>query len=299
MKVFITGGTGFLGKYVVKELRARGHRVMILSRNGDKGRHEKGAEFLKGSMSDVRKWEKKLKAFKPDAAIHLAWEGLPSQDFDVSMGNLIGGLNCIRALGTAGCKTIVIAGSDQEYGHTGKKAKETDLTKPYNLLFSTKVALYWLGSKIAEQAGMNLVWARMFFIYGAGQRSGALIPYLVNSLRVGGKPEIRNPYGANDFVYIEDVARALVMLATRKPKSKNEIYNVGSGKLTPTATIINNVYAFFKQPKPVFPKQDPKRPAMWKGCYADISKIKKDYGWKPKMSLENGIKKMVGELMKQ
>jgi nucleoside-diphosphate-sugar epimerase len=295
MKVFVTGGTGFLGRYVVAELRKRGHRVLILSRQS---RRERGVKFVKGGIADVNKWKGKLKSFKPDAAIHLAWEGLPSQDFEVGMENLIGGLNCFRALGEAGCKTIVVAGSDQEYGHTGKKVKETSPVKPYNLLFSTKVAMYWLGSKIAQQSNMNFIWARIFFLYGAGQRSGALIPYLVSSLRSGGRPEIRNPYGANDFIYIEDAARALVMLATRTPKTPNEIYNIGSGTLTPTAKIIGAVYSLFGQPKPVFPKYDKRRPPAWTGVYADIGKIKKDYGWRPTVGLEKGIKKTVGELMK-
>lgn len=295
MKIFITGGTGFLGRYVVRELSRRGHHLMLLSRQR---RHERGVEFIKGDMSDVSKWGKKLKVFKPDAAIHLAWEGLPSQDFDVSMKNLTGGLECIRALGEAGCKTIVVAGSDQEYGHTGKKVKETSPVQPYNLLFSTKVALYWLGSKIAQQYNMNFIWGRMFFIYGAGQRSGALIPYLVSSLRSGGSPEIRNPYGANDFVYVADVARAIALLTTQKSKSSNEIYNIGSGQLTSITTVIKTVYGIFKKPLPAFLPIS-KRPSTWKGAYADISKIKRDYGWSPTVDMKTGITKMVKELMKK
>jgi len=293
MRIFITGGTGFVGKYIVKELRKGGHELLLLSRVNR--RSEVGIHYLRGDISDVSKWEKKLKIFKPQAAVHLAWEGLPSQEFDVTVKNLVGGLNCVRALGEAGCKMVVVAGSDQEYGHTGKKANENSPTKPYNMLFAGKTSLYWLAAKIAEQHKMNFIWARMFFIYGAGQRSGALIPYMVSSLKKGEKPEIRNPYGANDFIYIEDLARAVALLTTRKPKSGNEIYNIGSGKLTPTSKIIENVYKNFGLSAPKFSK-NPNGPATWKGCYADISKIKKDYGWKPRLSLEEGIKKMVTQL---
>lgn len=293
MRIFVTGGTGFLGKYVVNELHKKGHHVLVLSRTSHR---QPGVEFLKGDMSDVSKWKKKLKLFKPDSAIHLAWEGLPSQAIDVSMKNIFGGMECIRALGEAGCKTIVVAGSDQEYGHSGKKMKEDSLVKPYNLLFSSKVALYWLGSKLAEQYKMNFVWARIFFLYGAGQRPGALIPYLTTSLYGGAEPEIRNPHGANDFVYVQDAAEALVLLATKKAKASNAIYNIASGVLTPTATIISHVYASFKKKPPRFSK-NPNGPATWVGAYADISKIKKDFGWKPKVGLEAGIKKTVKEII--
>jgi nucleoside-diphosphate-sugar epimerase len=293
MRIFITGGTGFVGKYIVDELRRGGHELLLLSRSAH--RRQPGLQFLKGDISDVSTWGKKLKMFKPEAAIHLAWEGLPSQEFDITVKNLVGGLNCIRALGEAGCRTVVVAGSDQEYGHTGKKANEKSLTKPYNMLFAGKTSLYWLGAKIAEQYQMNFIWARMFFIYGAGQRSGALIPYMVSSLKKGEDPDIRNPYGANDFIYIEDLARAVALLTTRKPKSQNEIYNIGSGKLTTTSKIIQNVYKNFGLVAPKFSK-NPSGPATWKGCYADIAKMKKDYGWKPQVSLEEGIKKMVNQL---
>jgi len=295
MRIFITGGTGFLGKYVVSELRKRGHRILLLSREAYP--HRAGVTLLKGDIANPRRWKGRLKAFKPEAAILLAWEGIPSQDLDLNLRNLVGSLECIRAVGEAGCKTIVVTGSDQEYGHTGRKMKETDPTRPYNLLFSTKTALYWLGSKVAEQYKTNFIWSRIFFVYGPGQRSGALIPYLVNSLRNGEKPEIRNPYGANDFIYIEDVARALVLLATRKPKSANEIYNIGSGRLTPTIDIIRAVYSMFDYPVPRFSSTS-ERPPKWRGAYANIDKIKKDYNWKPTVGITEGVTTVVKNLLK-
>lgn len=295
MKVFITGGTGFLGGQVVEELKKRGHHLLLLSRT-DRGKRGEGPSFVRGDFSNSDQWKNKVKSFKPDIGIHFAWEKIPNADFDVCMNNLVGGLNCLRAMGEAGCKTVLMAGSDQEYGHSGKIANEQLPPKPYNLLYSTKVAQYYLASKIAEQYQINLIWTRIFFMYGPGQRSGALIPYLTSSLTANVEPEIRNPHGANDFIHVEDVARAIRMLIEHKPKSKNEIYNIGSGKLIPTKEIIKNVYAFFKKPLPNFSN---KKFNTWVGAYADIKKIKEDIGWEPKVSLEEGIKKTIKELLKK
>lgn len=295
MRIFITGGTGFLGRHLVEELKKKKHELLVLSRTG-KNKKGEAPVFLKGDFSDSEKWKNKLKAFKPDVGIHLAWERIPNFDFDVCMNNLVGGLNCLRAMGEAGCKTVLMAGSDQEYGHTGKIANEKHQPKPYNLLYSTKVAQYQLASKIAEQFQMNLIWARIFFLYGPGQRSGALIPYLTSSLHARIKPEIRNPHGANDFVHIDDVVRAIRMLIEKKPKSNNEIYNIGSSRLISTKEVIRNVYAFFNASMPDFPLSNLK---TWLGAYADIKKIKEDVGWEPKVSLEEGIKKTIKELIKK
>lgn len=289
MRIFITGGTGFLGKYLVRELRRSGHALFLLSRAA---RSESGIRYIKGDMSNVSAWEKKLKAFKPDIAIHLAWEGIPKSDEETCVKNLVGSLNCLRACGEAGAKTALVAGSDQEYGQTGKKVNEKSPQKPHNMLFAAKAAIYLMGSKIAEQYNMNFMWTRIFFVYGPGQRSGSLIPYLTSSLRAGNIPEIKNPYGANDFIYIDDVVRALRMLVEQKPKSPNEIYNIGSGKLTPTANVIKEVFRFFKKPAPSFPPRAKTQMAL-KGSYADISKIKKDIGWKPTTSIQTGVKETI------
>lgn len=296
MRIFITGGTGFLGKHLVRELRKGGHKLVLLSRESRQA--VKGIAYLRGDIGDVAAWGKKLKAFKPDAAVHLAWEGIPKTDIETCTKNVTGGLACLRAFGEAGCKTVLVAGSDQEYGQTGKKKNENAPLKPHNLLFAAKVALYEMGVKIAEQYQMNFIWTRIFFVYGPGQRSKALIPYLEDSFRNGVLPEIKNPYGANDFIYIDDVVRALRMLIGRKPEHSSEIYNIGSGKLTPTAEVIRTVFAFFKRPKPSFPPKAPTQMVL-KGSYADISKIKRDIGWKPKISLQSGIVKMLRELGRQ
>ncbi|OGZ53126.1 MAG: hypothetical protein A3B25_03250 [Candidatus Ryanbacteria bacterium RIFCSPLOWO2_01_FULL_48_26] len=295
MRIFITGGTGFLGNHVVRELKAKGHDLLLLSRVA---RSRDGVRCVVGNMANVSAWEKELKVFKPEIAIHLAWEDIPKNDKETCVKNLVGGLNCLRAFGEAGCETVLVAGSDQEYGQTGKKKNEKSPLKPHNMLFAAKAALYLMGTQIAEQYKMNFLWARIFFVYGPGQRSKALIPYLANSLRAGAVPEIKNPYGANDFIYIDDVVRAIRMLVGRKPKSSNEIYNIGSGKLTPTAEVIREVFSFFKKPVPFFPPKA-KMQVVLKGSYADIAKIKKDTGWKPKVSVKTGIIKMLSELMKQ
>ena len=150
-------------------LKKHGHELLLLSREK---RKEAGIKCAVGDLSHVEAWEKALRSFKPDVALHLAWEGIPSADFDVNLKNLENGARLFRALGEAHCKTIVVGGSGHEYGEAGKQVNEKTPLNPFNMLYGAKVGLYWFGSKVTEHYHMNLVWARLLFIYGS-RASGA------------------------------------------------------------------------------------------------------------------------------
>ena len=115
-------------------------------------------------------------------------------------------------------------------------------------------------------------------VYGPGQRPGALIPSLIESMRRGAKSEIKNPRGGNDFIYVDDVARALAMIIKKRIRSRNAIYNIGSGRLTGVGRITNEVYG-----------RKGRAPRKVHGFWADISKIRREIGWRPEISIAKGI----------
>lgn len=292
MRIFITGGTGFLGKPLVKELLAGKHELLILKRKDEKTPKEFSnarIKFIAGDLENIHKLLPKIKKFKPDVGIHLAWEGIPNADLELNLKNLNGGLSCLQTLAKADVKKVFVAGSCHEYGEPGKEVNETSPLNPFNALYAAKAALYFLGSKIAESNNMQLIWGRIGFVYGQGQRKASLIPYLLNSIQKNEKPILRNPKGGNDFIYVDDVANAIAMLIKKNNLGRNEIFNIGFGKLTGVMQIVKIIYRQAKLPVPKHLK-DVKRP---EGFWMDISKIKREIGWRPKISIEAGIKKIM------
>lgn len=306
MKIFITGGTGFLGKPLIKKLLSEGHQILLLKRREEKIPKEflgfkSRVRFIAGNLENINKLLPKIKNFKPEVGIHLAWEGIPSADLKLNLRNLKGGLNCFETLAKAGVKRIFVAGSCHEYGeprnvhkdalrgNPGKKVNENFPLNPFNTLYAAKTALYFLGSKIAEAHGMKLIWGRIGFIYGPEQRKASLIPYLLNSIQKKEEPVLRNPNGGNDFIYVDDVASAISTIIKKKNLGPNEVYNIGSGKLTGVMEIVKIIYKFFKLPVPKNLK-DVKKP---EGFYMDISKIEREVNWYPRVSIEAGIKKII------
>lgn len=285
MRIFITGGTGFIGRPAVRELQKQGHHLLILAREGEDIKEllsRKGKTLvIKGSLGGPHKWARELRGFRPQAALHMAWEGLPDYGAAVSEKNLIYGLELYKLLAKIGCKKVITTGSCWEYGVTQGKLSEDMPVYPFNAFSAAKNALHWLGREIARENGMNFIWTRLFFVYGPGQRRESLIPYLIECKKTGAKPAIKNPTGCNDFIYVGDVARALRMLLEKK--NQNELYNIGSGKCMSVYDVTTAIYG-----KPLG-----RKPRQIKGFYADISRIKNEIGWKPLTDFTTGIKNIL------
>lgn len=283
MRIFVTGGTGFVGKHVVAELQKRKHKLLVLSRTGGprSGEKNKSVAFLRGDLATLPLWQRKLARFKPDAALHMAWEGIPDYGLDMSLKNLSQGIALTRALGAAGCKKMVVTGSCWEYGRdTGRIGEGTD-PRPAGAFQAAKTALHWFGREAAKASGMEFVWARIFYVYGPGQKAASLIPHLIADKMNDILPAVKNPNGGNDFVYVGDVARALCMLVQKR--TRHGIYNIGSGHLTGVKEVARAVYG----------KDVVSRTGAARGFYADIATIKKDVGWKPTTSITKGVRAML------
>src|SRR3989344_6612588 len=131
MRIFLTGGTGFIGKFLIPKLDNGKNQLLILSRDKITP-NSKNQSFVTGNLSDIKDWKNELKNFKPDATIHLAWEGIPDYESEVSQRNLKYSLELIKFLTEINCKTILATGSVWEYGNKNGKLSESLSPKPFN-----------------------------------------------------------------------------------------------------------------------------------------------------------------------
>ncbi len=289
MKIFITGGTGFIGKPVVDRLLSQGHSLLLLSRNPKKSSNS-NLKIIRGELGNTEGWQGSLNDFNPDGAIHIAWEGLPDHSKTISQKNLKYGLDLTKALAAAGCKLMLTIGSCWEYGYSTGGLSEYSSVKPFDDFTAAKNALRKKGLEIAKKYNMAFIWTRLFYAYGTGQHPESLIPYILNSVKKGRIPEIRNPNARNDFIYVDDIADALTLLATKNPKS--DLYNIGSGKLTAVSDIMKKIFKYAKnEGRYKGGKSQPKDSNN--GFYADISRISNEFNWQPQTTIDAGIKKII------
>ncbi len=250
--------------------------------------------LLSCNLAETEKWKKEITEFKPDAAVHLAWEALPDYSTAVSRKNVNYGLDLFNFLTDIGCKAILSVGSAWEYrGRFPEKTIEgTMFFKPADTFSAAKWITNLWGTAIVEEKNREknlagrFIWARIFFVYGFSQRETSLIPYLLNCWKKGEIPEIKNPSAKNDFIYIDDVTEAIAVLLEKSKKSGE--YDIGWGKLITTQEVVNIVA------KKLNIKDWEKDTIEENGfCQPANNSGLKSLGWQPKVSLEEGIQKMI------
>jgi len=286
MKIFITGGTGFIGRHLIRELE--GNQVLILARKRPLWASSTRAEWLIGDLRQTDLWESRLIEFSPEVCIHLAWDGLPDYSKEISENNVLLGMNLFSSLEKTALKKFVALGSCWEYGDFQGQALEVQGAKPENHFALAKVQAYEFFSDSCRRAGIGFVWPRLFFSFGPGQRDVALLPTVFNALEKCEKPTVKSPDSAQDFIYISDVARAIALTATLG--NAQGIFNVGSGRLTQVGDFVNMISTEFGSYFRMSFSGTPK------GVFASTDKLKNSTGWEPSFTVRQGVAETVKAL---
>jgi len=272
--VLVTGGDGFIGSRLAARLREFGAEVTIAS-NKEGG----GSNFLR---IDVTK-PSSLSFEGYEVVFHLAGiadpkvcEEKPEQAFLV---NSYGSLNVMEACRRSGVERMLLSSSAHVYGMPQHlPVSEEHPLRPTSTYGRSKVA----AEHICAAYGATIL--RFFNVYGAGQRGAYLIPTILSSL---GEDVItlRNFESRRDFTYIDDVVDAM-LLAIDFP---GEHFNIGSGS-SHTAKEIAELFFRISGKHPKLASMN--KPDSVANLVADISKAKKLLGWQPKVSLEEGLRKV-------
>ncbi len=294
MRILITGGSGFLGKPLIRQLIAAKHELIAITRSVPQNSSE-GIKWVQSSLLLQPQTLEELKAFNPEVVIHLAWEKIPDFSFETSFENLQNHISFFNKIFTfTSVKKIIVAGSCFECHKKQGVCIESEQAPSGNYFTWAKNSLKDFLLFECLKNNITFAWARIFYVYGPGQRSDALIPVIINSLRDGKAPDIRTPANANDFVYVDDVAAGFKKMVEKDFDSG--IYNLGSG----TATGVSEILALAEK---IIRNDDTLTKLVLKNAsgsvadinfWADGTKSKEILGWQPLVSIEYGIRQMLG-----
>lgn len=236
MRVVITGSTGFIGTALCEEMLKNGHEVVAVIRPGSQKREKLqfGAELNKYlqiaevALEDFAGLAERIG--KADVFYHLAWNGSSGaarENFDIQQTNIGYTADAIRAAAKCGCKKFVGAGSQAEYGVVHGVAKEEEtVPHPFMMYGAAKLAAYQMGQVLAKQLGIQMVWTRIYSVYGVGENPGTLVNYVIDTLQQGEVPELSPCENMWNFMYITDCVGALRILGERE--ETEGIYHVAS-----------------------------------------------------------------------
>ena len=301
MDILVTGGAGFIGRWVAKKLLEEEHNVCVLDdlSNGRAGNIEefKGNPNFEFVLGDVRNKEVLKDTFKKevDICIHAAaainvQESIdnPKKYYDV---NVNGTFNILEAARNRNVKVVLI-GTCMVYDLTASKAiSEEHPLNPKSPYAGSKLAAENLALSYYHAYGLPVVITRPFNTYGPYQKSdmeGGVVSIFIRSLLEG---EPLNVFGdgtqTRDLLYVEDCAEFIVKAAFNE-NAVGEVINGGYGHdiaIKDLALLICKDLERIKHVKHHHPQSEiPK-------LLCDYTKAKELLGWEPKTSLEEGIEK--------
>jgi nucleoside-diphosphate-sugar epimerase len=299
MKILITGGTGFIGIPVINTLIRNIDNVEILNLTRNTlDSNSKQVENYKCDLSSPKTYLSRVEDFEPEVVIHLAWEGIPDFSLEMCNKNMFSSISFIEIVTKLkSCKKIIVTGSCFEYNNKIGICNEDVITTPKDYFtFAKKTILTFLEFE-CNKKNIEYNWARLFYVYGPNQRSGSLIPTLIETLKSNKIPELRTPKNANDFIHVDDVASGIFKMVSTKNKSG--IYNLGSGLATSVTEVSKIVEMQFYGKTNLTEALIEKTINSEKSVdfYADSQKSFINLNWIPQIVLSNGIESIINKKM--
>jgi nucleoside-diphosphate-sugar epimerase len=292
-RVLLTGATGFIGRHAIAPLVAAGHEVHAVSRAPA---HDDRVTWHRADLLDAR--TDVVTEVGPDAMLHFAWyaeHGL----FWAAPENVRwveASLRMLRQFAEAGGARAVLAGTCAEYDwrvDVPAYEERRSPLRPATLYGSAKHALHTVASAYAEQAGFELAWGRIFFLYGPGEAPGRLVPAVARALLAGEPAEATSGTQIRDFLHVRDVAAAFAALLDSDVVGP---VNVGSGEARPLRDVIATLAEAVGRPELVRLGALPARAGEPERIVADASRLHEEVGFAPRFGLREGLEDTVAEL---
>jgi UDP-glucose 4-epimerase len=291
MKIAVTGGTGFLGKYVIDYIQSLGNTPIVITRkaisknNTDKQYRQTdySLESLIDILSDI------------DIVIHLAAKRGSQDRMSDFSDNIILTQNLYEACIINNIKNIIFASTISVYSEEKLLPwKETHLPKPKLMYGVSKIACEYIGNIYSTQKGLNIKNLRFAHIYGFNEKNN----YMINLFfRQAFHKQCLSIYGNSvakrEFLYAKDAAKAIMCALEMEDISGT--FNVGSGQSFTNYEVAIQINDVFDNKGNLIIK-DPDADEGIQSSYMDNSKAKKILGFYPDYTFQDAIKEIYSQM---
>ncbi len=298
MRALVTGGNGFVGRYLVAELRARGTETFSA------GRHADGAQVdVPLDLADIQNVRGVVELVQPNVVFHLAAQAFvpeatraPLETYDTNVAGTARLIEAIRALDETERPRVVYVSSGEVYGAQPPAAlplAETALPQPATPYAASKLAAETIVLASVRSYGIDAVVTRAFNHIGPGQNERFVVAAFaarLAAIAAGGPPyfPVGNLTPQRDFLDVRDVVRAYADVAERG--RCGEVYNVCSGTPTRIADVLRTLVTIARVGVEI--REDPQlvRPVDVPLAFGDKAKLQAATGWKPELSLGRSLR---------
>lgn len=299
MKAIITGGLGFVGKYLYDELVINNYEVFSFD-------VVEGENSIVVDLLNKEELYKQIKNINPDIIFHLAGQpdvGLswkePQRTFELNVVATINLLDAIRDINNS--IKLVMIGSSDEYGKNVQgytELKEDLPVNPQSPYAISKVAQEKIAQLYINDYNMNVCMTRSFNQTGKGQKKGFMIPDFASEIvnvekGIKNKISVGNLNSYRDITHVKDAVRAYRLIGEKG--INGEIYNVGSGKAYKVEDILNKLINMSTSKIVVDSDKQKLRISDPSICCCNHDKLTKDTGWEPELSIDNALIDVLNE----
>jgi UDP-glucose 4-epimerase len=303
MKIFVTGGAGYIGSHVVKALGEAGHEVLVYD-NLSTG-HEWAVlcgQLVRGDLASMIQLDEALRSFRPDLVMHFAAliqvEESIREPERYYRSNVDGSLNLLRVMLANGVTRLVFSSTAAVYGIPERLPVDEDAPlKPINPYGITKVTVEKELANLHASGRLRYVALRYFNAAGADPkgRTGQAYPeathLITRALKVakGEVPRLQvfgtdypTPDGTciRDYIHVDDIARAhCLAMEHLMDRGESRVYNCGYGHGYSVREVVDAVRRVTTEEMAI--EESGRRPGDPPALVSDSARIRRELGWVP------------------
>jgi UDP-glucose 4-epimerase len=281
--ILITGGSGFLGKRLLKKLATKKRKYNIFAQRID--------------LLNIKELKNSINKIKPHIVFHLAANVDLRRSYEVAKKcidiNITGTLNLLEALRQNPPEKLIFSSTEEVYGDGLIPFKENQTPQPPSPYSISKLASEDLCKLYAKELGFYLYIFRIATFYGPGSALNRFIPQIIVKALKNKEILLNSGRKKRDYIYVDDVIDAFMLAIDKKNKNQVELLNLGGGISYTLKYLVDKILKLTKSYSLVTLNAIPERLLEADEWLLSIAEAKKVLGWKPTTSLEQGLLKTV------
>lgn len=298
MKIVITGTTSMIGAALCRELIERGHDVIAIVRTGcSKLSVLPVSEHLRIIALDMEEYGSMSEVLREsvDAAVLLAWDGTRGHarnEERIQKANYLNSMRAVKELCELGCRTILTAGSQAEYGpwHSKECQTEDSDANPNTAYGIYKLKFYKDAYCLCERRNIKVIEPRFFSIYGPDDHEETLVLSMLKNMVRNMPCRLTECKQMWDFLYISDAVAGLIILLEHE--CPGGIYNFGSGDVRQLKEYVEEMHRITESTSELQYGVLPYPETGMVSIRPSVDKLKA-MGWQPEVSFEEGINRIL------